>query len=258
MKQWRSVLRWGLGLALVAAIILAGIRVARSQSTEAQADSYTQVVTVERGNLVAAITPTGEVSAERRVDLSFDVNKIPLLELNVAAGQQVQEGDVLARIDPASLQRAVDQAKADLLSAQEALDKAQNPYTELDQQKAELDVAQAEAALVEARLASPDQAIQDAASELQAAQDKLAALQNDVSTQEQIDRLQWQANVAEVEHGKLLDDPNPSEEGRDRQLLAYNRMLDAKDSLELVKARVALDRLTAQNAVIQAEEALAE
>jgi HlyD family secretion protein len=258
MEQRRSVLRWVLALILVTALVMAGIQVLRGQGSPAQASSYTQVVTVERGNLVAAITPTGEVSVERRVELSFDVNKIPLLELNVVPGQQVQEGEVLARIDPASLQRAVDQAKADLLSAEEALEKAQDPYTELDRQKAELDVSQAEAALEEAKLASLEQEVRDAARELQEAEDKLAALQNDVSTQEQIDRLQWQANIAEVEHGQLLEDPNPTEEGRDRQLLAYNRMLDAKDSLEVAKARAALDLLNAQNAVIQAEEALAE
>ncbi len=258
MEQGRSVLRWVLALVLVTALVTVGVQVLRGQGSPSQASSYTQVVTVERGNLVATITPTGEVSAERRVQLSFDVNKIPLLELNVVAGQQVQEGEVLARIDPASLQRAVDQAKADLLSAEEALEKARDPYTELDRQKAELDVAQAEVALQEAKLASPEQAVRDAARELQTVRDKLAALQNDVSTQEQTDRLEWLANVAEVEHGALLDNPNPTEEARDRQLLAYNRMLDAKDSLELAKARAALDLLNAQNAVVQGEEALAE
>jgi HlyD family secretion protein len=253
MRKWKP---WA-----VAGIIILGATgclALRTGSNARRATSFTQVVTVERGNLVAAIAPTGEVSPERRVELSFDVTKIPLLELNVTAGQQVLEGEVLARIDPSSLERAVDQAQADLLSAEEALDKAKNPYTELDRQKAELDVAQAEAALEEARLATVDKAVRDASRELQQAQDKLAAVQSDRSTQEQIDRLQWQANIAEVEHGKLLDDRNPSEEGRDRQLLAYNRMLDAKDTLEVAEARAALDLLNAQDNVAQAEEALAQ
>jgi uncharacterized protein YPO0396 len=64
--------------------------------------------------------------------------------------------------------------------------------------------------------------------------------------------------VAQVEHGKLLEGPITTEEGRDRELLAYNRMLDAKDSLETAKTRAALDLLNAQNAVAQAQEALAK
>jgi HlyD family secretion protein len=254
MQQWKRVFIGGLALILVGALAWVGIRVLRGQS---QTASLTRVVTVGRGNLVTSITPTGEVSAQHQAQLSFDVNKIPLLELRVAAGQQVKKGQVLARIDTATLQQAVDQAKADLLSAEEALAKAQKPYTALDRQKAELDVAQAQVALEEARQATADKTLRDAANALQQAQDKLAALQNSTSTQEQIDRLQWQANVAEAEHGKLLDDPNPTEQKRDRQLLAYNRMLDAKDNPETAKAQAALNLLNAQNTVIQAEETLA-
>ena len=253
MRQFKHVFRWGLAVILIAVLVLVGTRVLRGQS---KTTSLTRVVTVERGNLVATITPTGEVSAKQQVRLSFDVNKIPLVELYVTAGQQVHKGDVLARIDPATLQQAVDQAEADLLSAEEALEKAKNPYTELDRQKAELDVAQAEVALEQAKLATADKTVRDAANALQQAKDKLAALQNDTSAQEQIDRLQWQANIAEVEHGKLLDNPNPTDESRDRELLAYNRMMDAKDSLEVAKARRALDLLTAQNNITQAEETL--
>jgi len=254
MQKWKRVFIGALALILVGALAWVGFRMLRSQS---QTTSLTQVVAVKRGNLVASITPTGEVVAQHQAQLSFDVSRIPLLELNVAAGQQVKKGQVLARIDPTTLQQAVDQAKADLLSAEDALTKAQKPYTELDRQKAELDVAQAQVALEEARLATADKTLRDAANALQQARDKLAALQNSTSTQEQIDRLQWQANVAEAEHGKLLDDPNPTEQQRDRQLLAYNRMLDAKDALETAKAQAALNLLNAQNAVIQAEETLA-
>ncbi|MBM3136094.1 MAG: biotin/lipoyl-binding protein, partial [Chloroflexi bacterium] len=255
MQKWQRVFIGGLALILIGALAWAGSKVLRGQS---QTTSLTRVVTVGRGNLVASITPTGEVVAQRQAQLSFDVNKISLLELRVAAGQQVKKGQVLARIDPATLQQAVDQARADMLSAEEALAKAQKPYTELDRQKAELDVAQAQVALEEARLATADKTIRDAANALQQARDKLAALQNSTATQEQIDRLQWLANVAEAEHGQLLANPNPTEQQRDRQLLAYNRMLEAKDNLETAQAQAALNLLNAQNAVMQAEETLAE
>ncbi|MBC7261615.1 MAG: biotin/lipoyl-binding protein, partial [Chloroflexi bacterium] len=255
MQRFKHLFKWGLAVLFIAAVILIAARVRRGQT---QATSYTQVVTVERGNLVATIKPTGEVTARYQAKLSFDANGVTLIVLNVAPGQQVQKGQVLARIDPSSLQRAVDQAEADLLSAEEALEKAKNPYTDLDRKKAELDVALAEAALLEAKQASAAKTIQEAERALQQAKDKLVALQNDLSTKEQIDRLQWLANIAEVEHGKLLEGPIVTEEARDREVLAYNRMMDAKDNLESAKARAALDLLNAQNQVIQAEKNLAQ
>ncbi len=243
-----------LAVVLIAAVGLAATKLLGRRSTSNS--SLTQVWTVQRGNLTASLTLTGEVSPQQRVELSFDVSKIPLTEVNVKAGQTVKKGDVLAKIETESLQRAVDQAKANLLSAEDALESAKTPYTELDKQKAELDVAQAEAAQEEAKLATADQELRDAESALQQAKDKLVAVQNDVSTKEQIERLQWQYNIVEVEHGKLLDG-NTSEEANDRRLLAYNRMMDAKDNLVTAQTRAALDLLNVQNAVTQAEEKLA-
>jgi len=146
MRHWKT---WG---AILGVIILfgAGVLALRNRNDAPLQESFSQIVAVERGNLIAAITPTGEVTAERRAALSFDVNRILLIELYVMAGQQVKEGEILARIDPASLERAVDQAEADLLSAEERLDDATNPYTEMDRRKAEVAVTQAEVALEEA------------------------------------------------------------------------------------------------------------
>jgi len=144
-RVWLGVL----ALVLMAAVGLAATKLLRGKG--ASGSSLTQVWTVERGNLVASLTLTGGVSAQQRLQLGFDVSKIPLTELNVKAGQMVKKGDVLAKIETESLQRAVDQARANLLSAEDALESAKTPYTGLDKQKAELDVAQAQAALEEAK-----------------------------------------------------------------------------------------------------------
>jgi len=269
MRWLKRVLTWGLVLVLIGGLACVTMRILGRTSESDEADGFIQTVTVERGSLIASIAPTGEVSVERREALSFDVNKIPLVELYVTAGQQVKEGQILARIDSASLTRSLDQANASMLSAEEALEEALNPYTKLDQQKAEVAMTQAKVAIEEAMqaleelldpdLAAAERAVRDAAQELQQAKDKLAALQSDPSPQTQIDRLQWQANEAEVEHGELLlGDTSPTEEGRDRQLLAYNRMLNTRDSLEVAKARAALDLLNAENRVVQAEDALTD
>jgi multidrug efflux pump subunit AcrA (membrane-fusion protein) len=118
---------------------------------ESQTIGFNQVVTVARGNLIATMTSTGEVYAPRQTELAFDVNKIELTELNVTPGQQVRAGDVLARIDPTTLERAVTQAEADLTVAQDGLEQAKAPYTELDLTQAQLAVSQAEADLMVAQ-----------------------------------------------------------------------------------------------------------
>ena len=87
----------------------------------APAAEAAETVTVTRGSLTASISPTGEVQAVHRASLGFDVDRVALIELNVAAGQRVAEGDLLARVDEAPLQRAVEQSQAQLPTPQEAL-----------------------------------------------------------------------------------------------------------------------------------------
>jgi multidrug efflux pump subunit AcrA (membrane-fusion protein) len=170
MHRLRRVLLW-LALPLVlAAVAVAVIQTVAPQTTgfpkavtdtisrirlllmpASQTTSFNQVVTVERGNLIATMTSTGEVYAPRQAELAFDVNKIELIELNVTPGQQVSAGDVLARIDATTLERAVTQAEADLTVAQDGLEQAKVPYTELDLAQAQLAVTQAEADLMVAQ-----------------------------------------------------------------------------------------------------------
>lgn len=152
MQRLKRVLRWWPAL-LILILVAVGVRMAPKwlPTSASETPDLTQVFTAQRGNLVAAISPTGEVYAPRQVDLSFDVNKIQLIELNVTPGQKVQAGDVLARIDATALERAVIQAEADLTVTQDNLEKAQNPYTELDLTQAKLAVAQAEIGLEDAK-----------------------------------------------------------------------------------------------------------
>jgi len=183
MQRLKRVLKWW--PAFLVLILVAGgiVFVPKLLSTSASETSdLTQVFTAQRGNLVAAITPTGEVYAPRQVELSFDVYKVELIELNVTAGQKVEAGDVLARIDPTALERAVTQAEADLTVAQDNLDKAQNPYTELDLTQAKLAVAQAELALTEAK--DNLNKAQDPYTELDLTQAKLAVAQAEIDLED--------------------------------------------------------------------------
>jgi HlyD family secretion protein len=194
MHRLRRVLLWLLLPLVLAAVAVAVIQTVAPQTTgfpkaitdtisrirllampASQTTSFNQVVTVERGNLIATMTSTGEVYAPRQAELAFDVNKIELIELNVTPGQQVSAGDVLARIDPTTLERAVTQAEADLTVAQDDLEQAKNPYTKLDLAQAQLAVTQAEADLIVAQ-DGLEQA-KDPYSELDLAQAQLAVTQ---------------------------------------------------------------------------------
>ncbi len=201
-------------------------------------------------------------------ELGVDVMRLPLLEMNVVVGEQVAVVEVLARIDPVSLERAVDQASANLLSAEASLVLAKNPYTALDKKRAELSVAQAETALEEAReglrdIQDPDvgkaeEVVEDAVRDLKQAQDDPATLKKDPATQEQVDFLQWIYNQALVAHGDFAAKNDASELGQDRLAVAYNEMMDAKDALESARLQAELSLLTAENQVAEAQDALSD
>lgn len=64
----------------------------------------------------------GKVQANQSVDLSFQVGG-PLIELLVKKGQEVEEGALLARIDPRDFENNLASAKADYNKAKEELER---------------------------------------------------------------------------------------------------------------------------------------
>lgn len=268
MRRSKRSWWWLLATIPLAALAWFGRSYLDGRSQASDADATQQVVMVARGNVTASIDPTGQVEAMRSVQLSFDVDRVTLLEIRVSAGQQVSQGDILAVVDVEPLQQAAQQAEANMLSAQAALEAAQNPYSTLDVRKAALDVSAADLSLREAQealaelqvvdLAEAQSALSEAERTLREAREELASLQDDSSVQEQIDVLQWRYNVAELNYVGLQNQAVWSEEGEDKKRLAYNKMMDAQDTLETARLRAQLDLLNAHNAVAEAERGLAE
>jgi len=255
---------------LVSAVLLVGgglwgYRLLRSGE---QATTYSQKVAVERGTVVAAIAPTGEVYAPRQAELSFDVTKIPLTELNVTPGQRVKAGEVLARIDATSLERAVTEAEAQLTIAQSELEKAQKPYTELDLTQAQVAVAQAEVGLAEAQkelsdllnpdIATAEAAVRDATAELESAKNNLIVVQkSDVVSKNVRDR-EFEHTWFENNYGNFLKAYERGEETKTRLDLEWNALMTAKENLDSARAGAAKALNDAENRVAQAEDALQE
>jgi HlyD family secretion protein len=244
MQRLRRLLKWWPVL-LIVVLVAAGVVFAPKwlpTGASETSDDLTQVFTAQRGNLVAAISPTGEVYAPRQVDLSFDVNKVELIELNVTPGQKVEVGDVLARIDPTALERAVIQAEADLTVAQDNLDKAQNPYTGLDLIQAEVSVEQAEVALEEAK--EDLEEVQSPATELDLTQAKLAV------AQAELDLAEAKESLEEVQN------PSTELDLTQAELAVAQAEIDLEDAKESLETLLNPDIEAAQAAVRDATASL--
>jgi len=109
-----------------------------------------QTTRVRRGSVIISVGGSGTLMPAAQADLGFGSGGV-VSELLVEVGDWVESGQVLARIDPAALERAVTQAEADLTVAQDNVESAENPYSQLDLNQAYLAVNQADMSLATAR-----------------------------------------------------------------------------------------------------------
>ena len=79
---------------------------------------------VSRGEITQSVTANGALNPVRIVTVGSQISGI-ITELNVDFNSKVKEGDVLAKIDSSTYERAVARAKADLANAQAGLELAQ-------------------------------------------------------------------------------------------------------------------------------------
>ncbi len=140
----RTVLFVILGVVLIAA---AGYWfVWRPRQTEMETE--VRSATVERGTLLVAVSASGSIEPQSRVDL---VLQLPgrTAEVAVEVGDRVKAGDVLVRLDSKELALQVEQARAALTSAEARLAQLQG-----DARPEEVESAEANVRAVEARLSA--------------------------------------------------------------------------------------------------------
>ncbi len=181
-RLWRFI--W---LTLAVAIVGAGgYWFYQQQGVTAQESTdsgFTQLVTVQQGSLSADISVVGQLEAVQQEELAFDrlTGTTTLLTLDVTAGNRVEAGQVLATIDPALYEQALEQVQNNLLEAEQNLADLQEPPTELALAQADQSVAQAELDLKQALadLAGLDdpEDVSDLQAALKSAQDSLALAQ---------------------------------------------------------------------------------
>jgi HlyD family secretion protein len=177
--------KWGLISAGVAAVLLIGVTSAmkgRNKATEVRIEP------VERRDLVASVTASGQVQPQTKVDLSADITG-RVVRLAVKEGDIVTKGQFLLEIDPVQYQAAVERAAAAVASsrsqaatAQPTLVQARRNYDRLlalkkanptlvsdeqvEQLKTQVEVAEAQLSSARNGIAQAQASLRDASSAL--------------------------------------------------------------------------------------------
>ena len=131
-------------LVVVAVLVGAGVWAYLYTQSRGNAPKY-RTARVERGALTAAVSATGNLNAVTTVQVGSQVSG-QIKELLADFNTLVKKDQVIARIDPEIFDAKVNQARADVASAQAAV-----VNQEAQVQKARADVENARAALAEAR-----------------------------------------------------------------------------------------------------------
>ncbi len=121
-KTWKLIV---ISALIVLALIVSGCDQLGIGGTE----EPTPDASAEMVNVNPVVNATGEVVPELWTVLSFS-DSGTLVELNIEEGDSVQAGDVIARLDDAELQAALDEAEANLVAAEAGLSRAQAGPTE--------------------------------------------------------------------------------------------------------------------------------
>jgi len=176
MKKW-------IALFITAGLVIAGFFYFRNSRAQQQTNTNYQTQPVSRGTLTAIVGATGTVRSSQSAWLTWDTSGT-VEQVDAFLGMKVKAGDTLASLEQTSLSQNVILARADLVSAQQALDDLYN--TDLQQAQALQAVEDAQKSLND--WMNPDlqqvlalQAIADAEKAVSDAERSLANLQSTAS-----------------------------------------------------------------------------
>jgi HlyD family secretion protein len=221
---------------VIALLVVSGGGYAAYARYSAQAEEPTapalQTATVTRGDIVITVDGSGELVPAAQLDLAFRTSGV-LSETLVQVGDQVREGDLLARLETADLERAVTEADAQV---------------QLDQ----LNLADVQAGPSETELADARAALRSAQADLKLAQDAYEEATNsslDAAVASQKAQYDWyvgyyQQRNAEYQAGQL------SQSDLDH---AMNAMITAQGRWQAAVNQALTGRVQARNRVDQAQ-----
>ncbi len=236
-------------IALLVLVVIAGLSWAGYQVTAQEKEppppDY-EIYTVGRGDIAAQVTAIGAIEPLAQVNMAFR-GAGRVTEINVHVGDEVQKGQVLARLDTTDLQLALDQARIGLQLAEANMQKALAPPDPLD-------IAAAEAAVESARAArdAAKAAYTDLLAGPSAAQRKVA--------EANLDRAQVMLKQAQQAYDKIANLPNagmlPQATQLEQATIDYEV---AKANLDVTLAPpTASQKAAALSQIAQAESALVQ
>jgi HlyD family secretion protein len=194
-----------------------------------------ETATVTQGDILITADGSGELMPASELELAFRTSGV-LDEVLVELGDQVQEEDVLARLETDDLERAV--ANADV-----------------DVQLAQLDLAAAREGASEAELADASAALRDAQVELQLAQDAYQDTSDsglDAAADRAKLQFDWYVSYYQGQKGEY-EDGDLSQSDHDH---AMNAMISAEGRYNEAVNKALVEEVQAANRVNQAQNSV--
>lgn len=138
-------------IGIIAIVFIAGCNLFSSKGDNAETGKQSQMKTakVERGNISQLISTTGTIEPLKVVEVSSKANG-EIIRMPVKEGDYLNKGDLIAEIERTYAQDDVDQAKADLRSANARLEQAKISI-KLEKKQRGIQVSQAEKNLQDAQ-----------------------------------------------------------------------------------------------------------
>ena len=150
MGKWKVItIAVAVVLVVAAAVIVGRIVFATKDGANAANTSAIKTATVERGNIAVTIEATGTIKPLNIVEVSSKASG-KILELKVDAGDYVQKDEIIAVVETTYVQISLEQAQADLQSAEARLEQAEIDI-QLQREQSDIQIRQAQESLAEAQ-----------------------------------------------------------------------------------------------------------
>ncbi|MDE0690175.1 MAG: efflux RND transporter periplasmic adaptor subunit [Candidatus Poribacteria bacterium] len=149
LGRWKIIAIVGAVVLIVAAVAVGRIVFTNSDGTDGAETPEVKTAMVERGDIAVTIDATGTIKPLNIVEVSSKASG-KILELRVDAGDYVEKDEIIAVIETTYVQISLEQAEADLRSAQARLQQAEIDF-ELQKEQSAIQIRQAEESLIEAQ-----------------------------------------------------------------------------------------------------------
>ncbi len=232
--------RWSVMVFVVVLLMLAGGVIYQRWREQNASPPVYPTVNVVRGSLLATVSATGTLEAQRTVTVMFETAG-KVVAVSVEKGATVQPGELLVQLDDAEARLQVALAEANLKAAEAQLAQLTTP-------PAEADVAAARAALAAAQAAYQDLVAGPDPDEVAAARAAVDLARVDLEiAQAAYDRIKWRPDASSLPQARQLQIASINYEKALAQLRLAERPPTeaqlAQALANLAQAQANLDRL---------------